>query len=486
MTLELTLSIESEEQLGLQVSPRLVAANSILELSSLELEQIISQEELENPALERVDVPTCEVCGGALEHGVCVTCLERHVRDEMLAWLREPETVDARVDSEDEFDPLERVDGGETLADGLLSELMILLPPSERDLAEALIGSLDERGYLSISVEEIARLTGASVDRVEGALHQLQRLEPIGWGARNLRECLLLQIEQLAEDGLEPPYVRDIAERYLRELSERKLERISRYLSTSREEIVQAAEFIRHHLHPFPAQGLTAPNQRERDSRSIHVRPDVAIRRIGDEFSIEVVESDRFFLRVSPLYMKLRSQLAGGDLNLPSDERNHVAYYVKKARDFIMNINARRETLLNVTRCVVEQQREFLLKGVRHLRPMTRAQVAERLGLHESTISRATNRKYVMLPDRRVVPFADFFTPSLGPKDVIEEIIIAERKPLTDEEIKALMEERGINIARRTVTKYRTQMGILPATLRSPGRASRLPGHRKRNRNGRL
>jgi RNA polymerase sigma-54 factor len=485
MTIELTLGLEAEERLTPQVSPRLVAANSILELSSLELAQTIAREEAENPALECQEVPTCEACGSLLEQGVCLSCLRRHVRDEMHAWLNEPEHAEARGEAEDEVDPLERVSTGETLGERLMTELMAVLPRQDRDLAELLIGSLDERGYLSLSADELAYLAEVPVERVRRALKHLQRIEPGGWGSRNLRECLLIQLDLLAEAGNEPPFVREIVSAYLRELSERKLERIARYLGTSRDEIVQAASFIRHHLHPFPTQGQMAPNQTEQDARSGHIRPDVVIRRQGNAFEIEVIESNRFYLRVNPLYVRLRTQFASGDLSLNQDEREHIAYYIRRARDFITNINARRETLLNVTRIVVDQQREFLLKGVRHLKPMTRAQVAERLGVHESTISRATNRKYVMLPDLRVVPFSYFFTPSLGPKDVIEELISAERAPLTDEQIKAMMEERGISIARRTVTKYRTQMGILPATLRSPGKPGRLASSGKSRRNGR-
>lgn len=474
MTLELAVNLEVEARLTPQVSPRLVAANSILELSSQELAQVIAREQAENPALECLEIPTCDVCGSALEQGVCLACLRRHVRDELQAWLHEPDPS-SQAEADHEFDPMERLSTGETLGERLLSELMAVLPPEDRELAELLIGSLDERGYLGVHVEEIADLAGVPLERVQRALRQLQRLEPGGWGARSLRECLLVQLDLLAEQGREPPHVRAIVASYLRELSERKLERIARHLGTTRDEIVAAQAFIRHHLRPFPTQGLAAPNQTEADARSGQIRADVLIRQVGDAFQIEVVESNRFYLRVNPLYLELRAQLATGEVELSPSDRTHLSYYVRRARDFITNINARRETLLNVTRTVVELQREFLLKGVRYLRPMTRAQVAERLGVHESTVSRATNRKYVMLPDRRVIPFSYFFTPSLGPKDIIEELIASEDQPLTDEQLKALMEARGISIARRTITKYRAQMGILPATLRSPGRGGRAP-----------
>jgi RNA polymerase sigma-54 factor len=130
------------------------------------------------------------------------------------------------------------------------------------------------------------------------------------------------------------------------------------------------------------------------------------------------------------------------------------------------NINQRRETMLRIARVLVDVQEDFLRHGVRHLRPLTRAQVAERTGLHESTVSRATAGKYVMLPNRQVIPFSDFFTASLSIKDVMKEIIVREGRPLTDREIVSLLRDEGIRVARRTVAKYRSQLGILPSTLR--------------------
>ncbi len=148
------------------------------------------------------------------------------------------------------------------------------------------------------------------------------------------------------------------------------------------------------------------------------------------------------------------------------DERRHISQYVSRTKLFISNIRQRRETLTKIARALVEHQQDFLRQGVRHLRPLTRAQIAEVTSLHNSTVSRATAGKYVMLPDRRVVPFSDFFTASLSVKDVIKEIIEREGKPMADREIVSRLRDNGIRIARRTVAKYRSQLGILPSTLR--------------------
>ncbi len=160
------------------------------------------------------------------------------------------------------------------------------------------------------------------------------------------------------------------------------------------------------------------------------------------------------------------SHLADG---ASDEDRQHIRYYATRAKNFMSNVQQRQETLLRISECVCELQETFLRDGVRELRPLTRAVVAQQVGVHESTVSRATAEKYVMLPSRKVIPFSDFFTPSLSVKDVMRELIREEQakgRSLTDREICDLLFERGIRIARRTVAKYRNELGILPSTMR--------------------
>ncbi|MDA8188610.1 MAG: hypothetical protein M0T85_10750 [Dehalococcoidales bacterium] len=203
-------------------------------------------------------------------------------------------------------------------------------------------------------------------------------------------------------------------------------------------------------------------------SGAAHILPDVIIsQKEGDGgYEVEVVESKRFFLRVSPLYNQLLNDLEREPLRFSDDEKRHIQHYVSRAKLFIANINQRRQTLQKITACIAEQQKGFLAKGVRHLKALTRAAVAKELGMHESTVSRATAAKYVMLPSGQVIPFGNFFTASLSVRDVIKEIIGNESAPMTDQEIAAELASRGINVARRTVAKYREQLSILPSSLR--------------------
>jgi RNA polymerase sigma-54 factor len=178
------------------------------------------------------------------------------------------------------------------------------------------------------------------------------------------------------------------------------------------------------------------------------------------------VESKRFFLRINPLYRELMMRTQQEEAQLNDNEKKHIQQYVSRARLFMANIDQRRQTLQRIVAYLVSFQGGFLSKGVRHLRPLTRAMVAAELGVHESTVSRATAAKYVMLPSGEVIPLSHFFTPSLSAKDVIRDMIEHEARPLTDEQIAEALAEKGIVIARRTVAKYREQLGILPSILR--------------------
>jgi RNA polymerase sigma-54 factor len=232
--------------------------------------------------------------------------------------------------------------------------------------------------------------------------------------------------------------------------------------------VADAYEFVRVKLNPHPAQGFSETNARDRDTRALYVLPDVLISKTPEGFEVEVVESRRTMLRVNPIYMALNNELGRGGTSetLSPQERKHIQQYVNRAKLFIAAINQRRHTLLTISRCLVAKQRDFLEHGIRHLRPLSRAAVAAELGVHESTVSRATAGKYAMLPNGEVVPFSHFFTPSLSIKDRIKEIIERERTPLTDSQIVERLRREGIVIARRTVAKYRLQLDILPSSLR--------------------
>ncbi len=473
--MDLNLSVEAIAEQSVRVSPRLVAASYILELSSQELHQVIQQELEENPAMELLEAPTCPTCGGAIQGRICPHCLspvpetkntEAETESAELYDDYLPSQNLAAGAADDDFDPMTQVAAQMTLNEYLLRELQAIVPRVDVPIAEYLVGNLDDNGYLCTSVEEAGDFLDRDVADVERVLAQLQTLEPVGIGARDLRECLLIQLDYLERQGVTNPYARRIVEHHLKQLGEHKFGRIAQELGTTPEAIAEACAFIKERLNPFPGHEWGVPDGRPAGPASNYVMPDVIIQKRDGGFEVEVVESKRFILRVAPMYHQLASSLARDSARLSEDERRHIQQYVSRAKLFIANINQRRQTLHKITACIIETQRAFLEGGVRHLRPLTRAAVAERLGLHESTVSRATAGKFVMLPVGKVIPFSDFFTASLSVKDVIKEIIENEERPLTDQEIAERLAERGITVARRTVAKYREQLGILPSSLR--------------------
>lgn len=473
------MDMTAEQQV--RVSPTLIAVNQILALSSQELQVAIKLEAEENPAFEITEHPTCTICGEVLKHGVCINCARKSlvtdgrssVNDDFnLGSLADSDYLSsggysAFSDSDDEFDPVSLVASEATMPERLMNDLRAVLPGSEQPIADYLVGNLDDRGFLMSDPATLARELGVDAERVDAVLQILQRLGPPGIGARNHQECLLLQLDYLkTEKGEDPPHVQEILSEYFVELGEHKYSYIAQKMGISLEEVETAREFIRSHLTPFPVMNVDEVTLWGSPSRAQYVAPDVIIREVEGQLEVEVVESRRFFMRLNPLYNQMANDLRSRSTQFSEEEKRHVQQYVSRAKMFMSNINQRRETMQKIARTLVEYQEDFLRQGVRHLRPLTRAQVATVTGLHESTVSRATAGKFVMLPNRQVVPFADFFTASLSVKDVIKEIIEREGKPMTDREIVSRLRDQGIRVARRTVAKYRSQLGILPSKLR--------------------
>ncbi len=459
--------------MGMKVSPRLVAASYILELSSLELQQVINEELGDNPALELMEKATCGVCGSVLQGSICPRCLSQQKIEERGEDSDYPEDYISSYaftgSTEEEFDPLSQVAAQMTISERLMGELQAMLDQGDAPIAEFLVGSLDDNGYLKCTVDEVASLFDVKETRVEMVLSLLQSLEPPGIGARDLRECLLIQLEYLTEDAVPiPNYVREIITNHLGGLAEHKYGKIAAELGASNEEVLEASEFIKHRLNPFPAQKSESQHPGVIRGGGSHILPDVIIA-FGEnqiDYEVDVVESKRFFLRISPMYHQILSNLESEPTRFSEDEKRHIQHYVSRAKLFIANINQRRQTLHKITTCIASAQKGYLSQGIRHLRPLTRAMVAKELGMHESTVSRATAAKYVMLPSGEVIPFSNFFTASLSVRDVIKEMIDDEKAPLTDQEIAAELARQGIVVARRTVAKYREQLRILPSSLR--------------------
>jgi RNA polymerase sigma-54 factor len=463
------MSIDLKQQLQpalqMRVTPKQIAANAILAMSSVELTEAIAAELEENPALEMQEQSTCPICGSTITGSHCTECLPKNAAGSA------PEGLDGGVgewslrDESEDLDPIARAEAEFTLQEHLDWTLRALLPSRLHPVAEYAIGALDENGFLTESDHAIANATGVTTDDVAIVRDAMQGIEPIGVGSRNVQESLLAQIAYLEEMGETdvPAIAAAIVRDHLTDLGERRFAAIASALQVTQDDVIAAWEFVKINLHPYPTSAFSAAIGSQ--GRTI-VRPDVLIRAIDGELQVEVVESRRFALRVDPTYARLSAGMRSAEAT--EQDRQHVREYVGRARFFIDNVNRRRATLQRIAECLVERQQDYLLHGVQHLVPLTRAEVGALIGMHESTVSRATAEKYVMLPTGEVVPFGHFFTASLGVKDQIRKMIEAEDadQPLSDQEIADRLATEGVAIARRTVAKYRDELQLLPARLR--------------------
>lgn len=472
-----------------RVSPTLIMVNQLLALSSMELQHVVRGELEQNPALESVESTTCSSCGAGTTGLYCPVCLQpvRPISPNDKQTAQNLETGNASQGGDDtyevddfrarqgsalladeEFDPLTLVATEASMTEQLLADLMASLPVEQHFVAEYLVGNLDEQGFLRCTLDSASHELGIPPMIIERVLAVLQRTGPVGVGARDLRECLLMQLQEIKERGYPQivPFVEEVITNYLTELGEHKYTIIAQTLGTSYESVVNVRDFIKHHMQPRPLQEPPQGRSWRSPTPTRFVIPDVIIRERDGELEAEVVETYRFSLRVNPLYQQLASESTRSERSMSPNDRDHIRRYVNRSKLFISNINQRRETMLRITTCLIQLQEDYIRHGVRSLRPLTRAQVAQYLGIHESTVSRATADKYVMLPNKSVIPFSDFFSASLSAKDYIKELITKEGRPMTDKEIVRRLREQGIRVARRTVTKYRNQLGILPSAFR--------------------
>jgi RNA polymerase sigma-54 factor len=461
------MSVDLSQQLiptlQAKVTPKQIVANRILAMSSVELQQAVADELDENPALELVEEATCPTCGGATFGGVCPNCSPR-TEGPSANDLFEPSSGPAR-DDPDADDPIARAEASFTLQEHLDWNLRAVLPARLHEVATWVIGEIDDNGLLTASDDEIARESGSTPQAVARVRKALRGMEPIGIGARNVRESLLMQLAHLRENGIHVPAVAEaLVTQYIEQLAERHFRDIARALGVDEEKVLEAWEFIKSNLHPYPASAFVAATRG--DSPRPILRPDVLIREVDGELEVEVVESRRFSLRVAASYASVSAALRSPTWS--DSEKEHVREHVGRARFFIDAVRRRRATLQRIAGTLVKRQQDYLLHGVRHLVPLTRAEVASEIGVHESTVSRATADKFVMVPSGEVVPFSHFFTASLSVKDQIKAMIEREdtSHPLSDQQIAEALLADGVAIARRTVAKYREELRILPARLR--------------------
>ncbi|MCE5198406.1 MAG: RNA polymerase factor sigma-54 [Armatimonadota bacterium] len=461
------------QTLSQKIDPKLIMANNILQLSALELQQVVEQELAENPALEVPEEDPCENC--EQPKTLCIDCPFRKQSvssdDTDLSVYELEQPIDFAADAEDgESDFIANIRAEITLQSHLTQVMHSVMPAEQLGIGEFIISNINDSGYLECTVEEIAHDMGVDIAEVEEVLAILQTFDPPGIGARDLQECLKIQLERLAEDDRGNPVALEIVRDYWSEMLGGKIGKMARRLKVTAKDIVSAIEFVRRQLNPYPGNSFRPPYQNEATNQGGSVRPDVVVRRTQAGYDIEIAGNDQYVLNINSRYRTMYNDIKnGGGKSYTKDDKKHITEFVERADMFIRYINERRRTLRQITKAIIEFQQGYLETGAKaFIRPLTRTKIARSLSVHESTVSRATANKYLQLPSEEVVSFDFFFDGAVSVKDLIGELIASEDKcnPLSDQQIAEILQERGLNVARRTVVKYREAQKILSSRQR--------------------
>lgn len=469
--MELRQQLKMVQQLVM--TPQLQQAIKLLQLSRTELVDMVSQELEENPVLEeladaseralqqentvqeRVEVtsqPTDREAVSGANDIDWEKYLENYANQAPTPGYQAPAdglpTLDATLGSK------------ESLADHLRWQLrMATVSEAEEHFINLVIGNLDGDGYFKEpSLEDLARESGLELEDAEEVLKMIQLFDPVGVAARDLRECLLVQAEALELDA----DVLDIIDRHLQNLEKHNYQAIARDLDLPLEDIYEAVKIVAG-LEPRPARNFVTEEPR-------YIVPDVYVHRVGDRYFVVANDDGMPRLKISNFFRSA--------MDADPDAREYVQNKLRSAQWLIRSIDQRRRTIVKVTECIVEKQREFFEKGVDYLKPMILRDVAESVEMHESTISRVTTAKYVHTP-QGIFELKYFFNSSIrrtseddiaseSVKSKIRDIVSAEdpKRPYSDQKIVSMLGQNGIVIARRTVAKYREMLGILSSSKR--------------------
>jgi len=436
------------------MSPQMQQSLNILQAPLMELRELVDTELRENPVLE--EVPSDKATD---ETGNSSSDLEDQWQDYYVQHTPTESWTKEALERRQHF--FESQAGTPTLQEHLLEQLLTASwPKPEARIAAEIIGNLDEQGYFRADLEDVAYATDSMPLDVERILEMVQDFDPPGIAARNLGECLLLQLKR---QGKQHSTESRIVRHHLEELGRKKIQDIALALGTTVQEVQHAAEEIAK-LNPRPGRAFSAEPDRS-------IIPEILIERDGEDYVVQVNSDEIPALRISDNY---KDMLADSSREV----REYIRDKIKNGKFFLKSLQQRQQTLQNLGREIVLRQRDFLDHGPSHLRPMTMSQVADAIGVHETTVSRAASGKYIATP-RGIFEikylFTHGYTNSEGQevsnesvRQAIQKLVREEnpRHPRSDQDIVEHLKGQGLAVARRTVAKYRDQLGILPSHLR--------------------
>ena len=469
--------MQQTQNLALQqvLSPQLQQSLMILQTPLLELRNLVQQEMETNPVLEELpDLPApdepSEAEASAEENFdnefQKLASLDEEWRDYMAqsASYGAAGSRGSREAQDKRQFFFDSIPVQETLHQNLIGQLnQSLLSATDRKAAELIVGNIDDNGFLQSTPEEMALNSGIPKEDFEKMLALIQTFYPAGVGAHDLRECLLIQLRRA---GKERSLEYKIVSEHMEDLGRRRFPEIARRMGISVDDVQKAADNIAR-LNPRPGQVFAAAPQN-------YVLPDLVVEKVDGEYQITLNNEQIPHLRISNLYKDI---IASGDAQ-SSEVKNYIRDKIRSGKFLIRSIHQRQQTIFNIAQQIVLRQRDFLEHGPSHLKPMRMGEVADAVGVHETTVSRAVSGKYVATP-QGVFEMKYFFTSgyetttgeslsNISVKEAILGLVKHENgsAPLSDHEIVEILGERGIPIARRTVAKYRDELNILPSHMR--------------------
>lgn len=471
--LELRQQLKLSQQLIM--TPQLQQAIKLLQLSRLELLETINQELEANPLLEegQEEVTQGEEAATAepvTEEGFESVEITEKIREDFdwegyLDEYSSGSPVVVETDPNQEWTSYDHsLTLPNTLEDHVAWQLRLSdFTEAERQIGGLILGNLDKDGYLDATIDEIAQMAEVPPEQVEAVLMKVQRLDPLGVAARDLRECLFIQAKVLFPDN---ELLLQIIDQHLHFLETKNYQALVRALKRSPDDIKTAIDILLQ-LDPRPG---SAYNEESVE----YISPDIYVLKVDDEFVIVLNEDGMPKLRVSSYYKEALSE----DAVLPTEAKDYIQNKLRSAAWLIKSIHQRQRTLYKVAQSIIKLQADFFDSGVSHLKPMVLRDVAEDVGMHESTISRVTSSKYMHTP-HGIFELKYFFNSSINSvrgeavasesvKERIRQLIKEEdsKKPYSDQEIVAILKKENIDIARRTVAKYREMLNILPSSKR--------------------
>ncbi len=453
-------------------SALLAQTMTFLGMSADEIRERIESELSINPALERIEERICPTCKRPLpDHGLCMHCSvpkseddQSNIvfvspRDEFI--LPGYSSYSDSYQNEPDIDSVQRDD----LPTYVLRQIGPDLQEDQKKIAAYLLTGLNDDGFITTPTYEIASYYHVSPSDIEEVIELIQHADPLGVGSRNPQEALMVQVNHLANLVNIPFGTKEIIENAYDELMHGKYREIGKRLSLTQKQIQLVEKFVRENLNPFPGRAFWGDNvlNSDREPETFH-QPDIIISYLNDnpneQLVVEIIMPVSGYLQISPIFKHAFR-------NAPELKADAWKNDLDRASLLIKCLHQRNNTMVRMMQALLEVQSNFVRHGDGSIVPLTRAQVAKTLDVHESTVSRAVSNKTVMLPNRKVIPLSSFFDRSLNVRTIIKDLVRDEEKPLSDAKIVEILTDMGIEIARRTVAKYRAMEGILPAHLRN-------------------